>query len=73
VGQTGDAETRETGDEMIPNFTSVHRACFVRPASSDPLVLASAAVAILLLALTASAPPAFRAATIDPIQALHGE
>jgi predicted permease len=39
----------------------------------DPLVLASAAVAVLLLAVTASAPPALRAATVDPMQALRGE
>jgi ABC-type antimicrobial peptide transport system permease subunit len=39
----------------------------------DPLVLASAALAILLLAVTASALPALRAATIDPMQALRGE
>jgi ABC-type antimicrobial peptide transport system permease subunit len=39
----------------------------------DPLVLASAAVAILLLAVSASAPPALRAANTDPMQALRGE
>jgi putative ABC transport system permease protein len=37
----------------------------------DPLVLAGAAVAILLLAVTASALPARRAAAVDPMQALR--
>jgi predicted permease len=39
----------------------------------DPLVLASAAVGVLLLALAASTLPAFRAASIDPMKALRGE
>jgi predicted permease len=39
----------------------------------DPLVLALAAVGVLLLALSASMLPAFRAASIDPMQALRGE
>ena len=39
----------------------------------DPLVLTLAAVGVLLLALTASALPALRAASIDPNQALRGE
>ena len=39
----------------------------------DPLVLASAAVGVLLLAMAASALPALRAASIDPNQALRGE
>jgi predicted permease len=39
----------------------------------DPLVLAAAAVGVLLLALGASTLPAFRAASIDPMQALRGE
>jgi predicted permease len=38
----------------------------------DPLVLTLAAVGVLLLALVASALPAFRAASIDPVQALRG-
>jgi predicted permease len=39
----------------------------------DPLVLVLAAVCVLLLAMGASAPPALRAASIDPMQALRGE
>jgi predicted permease len=39
----------------------------------DPVVLVVAAIAVLALALVASAIPARRAATIDPIQALRGE
>jgi putative ABC transport system permease protein len=39
----------------------------------DPVVLALAAVAVLLLAVSASAPPALRAASIDPMHALRGE
>ena len=39
----------------------------------DPLVLTLAAIAILLLALTASALPARRAASIDPVKALRAE
>jgi ABC-type antimicrobial peptide transport system permease subunit len=39
----------------------------------DPLVLALAAAGVLLLAVAASALPAFHAASIDPVQALRGE
>ena len=39
----------------------------------DPVVLTLAALAVLLLAVGASAPPALRAASTDPMQALRGE
>jgi len=39
----------------------------------DPLVLALAAICILVLAVGASAPPALRAASVQPMQALRGE
>jgi predicted permease len=39
----------------------------------DPLVLTAAAVSVLLLAVGASALPALRAASIDPMRALRGE
>jgi putative ABC transport system permease protein len=39
----------------------------------DPLVLTSAAAGVLLLALGASALPALRAASTEPVQALRGE
>ena len=39
----------------------------------DPVVLTLAALAILLLAVGASTLPAFRAASVDPVQALRGE
>jgi predicted permease len=39
----------------------------------DPVVLVLAAIFVLLLALVASALPAMRAASIDPMQALRGE
>ena len=39
----------------------------------DPLVLALAAIGVLLLAVVASTLPAFRAASIDPMQALRSE
>ncbi len=39
----------------------------------DPLMLTVAALGVLLLALAASALPAFRAASTNPIQALRGE
>jgi predicted permease len=39
----------------------------------DPLVLALAAACVLLLAVGASVPPAFRAASVQPMQALRGE
>ena len=39
----------------------------------DPLVMSFAAICVLLLAVAASMLPAFRAASIDPMQALRGE
>jgi len=39
----------------------------------DPIVLALAAACVLLLAIGASAPPALRAASVQPMQALRGE
>jgi predicted permease len=39
----------------------------------DPLVLVLAAVCVLLLAIGASVPPALRAASVNPMQALRGE
>jgi predicted permease len=39
----------------------------------DPMVLTAAALGVLLLALCASAFPAIRAASIDPMEALRGE
>jgi predicted permease len=39
----------------------------------DPMVLTFAAIGVLLLAVVASTPPAFRAASIDPMRALRGE
>ena len=39
----------------------------------DPLVMALAAIGVLLLAVGASAPPALRAASVQPMQALRGE
>jgi predicted permease len=39
----------------------------------DPVVLALAALCVLLLAVGASAPPALRAASVQPMQALRGE
>ncbi|MGA8086005.1 MAG: ABC transporter permease [Terracidiphilus sp.] len=39
----------------------------------DPLVMTTAAIGVLLLAVAASTLPALRAASIDPMQALRGE
>ncbi len=41
--------------------------------SFDPLVMVFAAFSVLLLALAASMLPAFRAASVSPVQALRGE
>jgi ABC-type antimicrobial peptide transport system permease subunit len=43
----------------------------VRP--SDPLVLASAAIAVLVAAVVASAIPARRATRVDPVTALRND
>ncbi len=39
----------------------------------DPVVLVIAAISVLMLAIVASAPPALRAASVEPMQALRGE
>jgi len=39
----------------------------------DPFMLSTAAIGVLLLAIGASALPALRAASIDPMRALRGE
>jgi ABC-type antimicrobial peptide transport system permease subunit len=39
----------------------------------DPLVLTAAVLGVLVLALAASMLPAFRAASIEPMQALSGQ
>ncbi|MGB6191238.1 MAG: FtsX-like permease family protein, partial [Terracidiphilus sp.] len=39
----------------------------------DPITLTVAALAVLALAVVAAAPPAMRAASINPMQALRGE
>jgi len=39
----------------------------------DPLVMILTAIAVFLLAALASALPARRAASVDPLQALRGE
>ncbi len=49
------------------------RSLLFRVSPFDPLVLTLAAIAVLALALIASALPALRAASINPIQALRGE
>jgi predicted permease len=49
------------------------RALLFGVSAFDPVVLTLAAAAVLLLAVSASALPALRAASIDPMQALRGE
>jgi len=53
--------------------SSLLRSLLFRVSPFDPVVLVLAAIAVLLLALAASALPASRAASIDPMQALRGE
>jgi predicted permease len=53
--------------------SSVLRSFLFHVSPFDPLVMILGAVVVFALALTASAVPARRAASVDPIQALRGE
>jgi len=53
--------------------SSLLRSMLFGVSAFDPLVLTFAAVGVLLLSMVASALPALRAASIDPMQALRGE
>ena len=53
--------------------SSLLRSMLFNVSPFDPLVLAVAAACVLLLAVGASAPPALRAASVQPMQALRGE
>ena len=54
-------------------FSQVLRSLLFGVGPFDPIVLISSAVAVLLLALAASAVPARRAASVDPMRALRME
>ena len=53
--------------------SSVLRSFLFHVSPFDPVVMALTAIAVLVLAVAASALPALRAASVDPIQALRGE
>jgi putative ABC transport system permease protein len=53
--------------------TRLLRSLLFQVASLDPVVLVLATVSILLLALAASVIPAYRAASVDPVEALRAE
>jgi hypothetical protein len=53
--------------------SSLLRSMLFNVSPFDPMVLALAAFCVLLLAVVASAPPALRAASVQPMQALRGE
>jgi len=61
-----------TGRRHLPH-RSLLRSLLFGVSPFDPLVLVLAAVGIVLLALSASALPAMRAASVDPMQALRGQ
>ena len=58
---------------MVAAASSLLRSLLFGVSPFDPLVLTLAAIAVLLLAVAASALPAFSAASVDPTQALRGE
>jgi predicted permease len=53
--------------------SSLLRSMLFNVSPFDPTVLVLAAICVLLLAVGASAPPALRAASVQPMQALRGE